>query len=417
MDDDVIAAAHRTGPVATEDLSDFDPSLPARFVDESIFDYFKRLRAESPVHYTPDSSAGPFWSLTRHADIMAVDMNHQVYSSDVKYGGISLLNADPEMVLPMFIAQDEPRHQAQRKTVASTMSPDSLVHLAHLIRERAAGLLDAVPLNETFDWVDTIAVELTTQMLATLFDFPWEERRKLTRWSNIAVAVPGGGLIDSIEQRRVELAGCFEYFLNLRKERGEAPPRGDIISILAHGAATRDFDTMEYMGNVIMLMVGGNDTTRNSISGSVYALNKFPAEYEKLRNDHSLIPNFVAEIVRWQTPISHQRRTALIDTELGGKKIKQGDKVVMWYASGNRDETVFERPDEIIVDRPNARQHMGFGFGIHRCFGLRLAELQLRIVWEEILKRWRFIEVVGEPRRTFSNVVRGYDYLPVRIRG
>jgi cytochrome P450 len=416
MNDYAAPAPLSTGELATDDLRDFDPSLPERFADDSILRYFRRLRAEDAVHYTPDSLAGPYWSVTRYSDIMAVDTNHRTYSSDMKYGGISLLNQDETIVLPMFIALDEPRHHEQRKTVAPAMSPDSLAHLAALIRERAARLLDAVPLNETFDWVDAVAVELTTQMLATLFDFPWEERRRLTRWSNVAVAIPGGGVIDSLEQRRTEMTECFAYFTNLRNERSNAPPRSDMISILVHGAATRDADAMEFLGNVIMLMVGGNDTTRNSISASVYALNQFPAAYQKLRSDPSLIPNFVSETIRWQSPIAYQRRTALADAELGGKTIKQGDKVVMWYASGNRDEAMFDRPDEFLVDRKNARQHMSFGFGIHRCLGLRLAELQLRIVWEEILKRWPFIEVVGEPRRSYSNVIRGYDYLPVRIR-
>jgi cytochrome P450 len=416
MDNYVALASCRADNVAGANLTHFDPSLPERFVDESILAFFKRLRVEDPVHYTPDSLAGPYWSLTRYADIMAVDKDARTYSSDMKYGGISLLNPDDTLVLPMFIAMDEPKHQEQRRTVAPTMAQANLVQLEALIRERAIRLIDAVPLNETFDWVDTIAVELTIQMLATLFDFPWEERRRLTRWSNVAVAIPGGGVIDSLEQRRTEMAECFSYFMNLRDERSKAPPRGDMISVLAHGAATRDSDPMEFFGNVVMLLVGGNDTTRNSISGSVYALNKFPDAYAKLRENPSLIPNFVSEIIRWQTPIAYQRRTALADVELGGKAIKKGDKVVLWYVSGNRDETMFERPDEVIVDRRNARQQMSFGFGIHRCFGLRLAEMQLRIVWEEVMKRWPFVEVVGEPRRTYSNVIRGYDYLPVRIR-
>jgi len=187
--------------------------------------------------------------------------------------------------------------------------------------------------------------------------------------------------------------------------------------MLAHGEATRNMPQEEYLGNVILLIVGGNDTTRNSITGGVLALNENPAEYDKLRADHSLIRNMVSEIIRWQTPLAYMRRTALMDTELGGKHIKKGDKVVMWYASGNRDEDSIERANEFLIDRPNARQHLSFGFGLHRCMGNRLAEMQLTIVWEEIMKRFHKIEVVGEPERVYSSFVKGYTKLPVVLHG
>ena len=172
---------------------------------------------------------------------------------------------------------------------------------------------------------------------------------------------------------------------------------------------------MEFLGNLVLLIVGGNDTTRNSISGSVWALNQFPDEYDKLRNAPELIPNMVAEVIRWQTPLTHMRRTALEDVEFEGKTIRKGDKVVMWYVSGNRDEAVFKDADKLIIDRPNARAHVSFGFGLHRCMGNRLAEMQLRVLWEEIQKRFRFIEVVGEPERSLSNFIKGYVSLPVRV--
>ncbi|MCC5888079.1 MAG: cytochrome P450, partial [Gammaproteobacteria bacterium] len=184
-----------------------------------------------------------------------------------------------------------------------------------------------------------------------------------------------------------------------------------------HGEATRDLPTrpMEFLGNIMLLIVGGNDTTRNSISGGVLALNQFPDEYAKLRANPGLIPQMVPEIIRWQTPVLHMRRTAKQDTELGGKRIRAGEKVVMWYISGNRDESVIERPDELIIDRPNVRHHVAFGFGIHRCMGNRLAEMQLRIVWEEIMARFHHVEVVGEPKRLRSNFIRGILDLPVRV--
>jgi len=315
----------------------------------------------------------------------------------------------------MFIAMDPPKHDVQRKTVSPIVAPNHLAHLEPIIRERAAGLLDSVPRGEVFNWVDKISIELTTQMLATLFDFPWEDRRKLTRWSDVATAAPGQGVVESDEQRRAELMECLNYFNNLWHQRANEAPKPDLISMLAHGESTKNMPPMEYLGNLILLIVGGNDTTRNSITGSVYALNKFPEQYAKLKANPALIPSLVSETIRWQTPLAYMRRTALEDVELGGKLIKKGDKVVMWYVSGNRDDDVIAHPNDFDIERENVRRHLSFGFGIHRCVGNRLGEMQLRIVWEEILKRFDHIEVMGEPRRVYSSFVKGYETLPVRI--
>jgi cytochrome P450 len=285
-----------------------------------------------------------------------------------------------------------------------------------IIRERAAKILDSLPVGEPFDWVDRVSIELTTQMLATLFDFPFEERRKLTRWSDVATTIPGpGALVETEEARQAELMECLAYFTRLWNERVDQPPRGDLISMLAHGEATRDMTPDEYLGNVILLIVGGNDTTRNSLSGGLLALNQHPGEFAKLRADPSLIASMVPEIIRWKTPLAHMRRTALSDFELGGKTIRKGDKVVMWYVSGNRDDSVIENPDAFVIDRDQPRRHLSFGFGIHRCVGNRLAEMQLRIVWEEILKRWSDIEVVEVTSRVRSSFVKGYEQMMVRI--
>jgi cytochrome P450 len=389
-----------------------DPEL---FRTNSFWPYFARLRREDPVHYCADSEFGPYWSVTKYNDIMAVDTNHQVYSSEAGLGGITIGNPPEDFRLPMFIAMDPPKHDAQRKVVSPIVAPQNLAKLEGTIRERAAGLLDSMPRGETFDWVDHISIELTTQMLATLFDFPWEERRKLTRWSDVATARPGSGIIESEDARKAELLECGAYFTELWNQRVNSEPKGDLISMLAHGDATRNMEPMEYLGNIILLIVGGNDTTRNSITGGLLALNENPDQYQKLRDNPDLITSMVPEIIRWQTPLAHMRRTALADTTLGGKEIKKGDKVVMWYVSGNRDEEVIDRPDEFIIDRERPRQHLSFGFGIHRCVGNRLAEMQLRIVWEEILKRYPRIDVVGEPKRVLSSFVKGYETLPVRI--
>ena len=195
------------------------------------------------------------------------------------------------------------------------------------------------------------------------------------------------------------------------------PPRTDLVSMLAHGPATRNMGPLEYMGNLILLIVGGNDTTRNSMTGGVLALHDHPDEMAKLRANPALIESLVPEIIRWQTPLAYMRRTAVKDTEVGGQMIRAGDKLAMWYLSGNRDDSAIDQPDRFIVDRARPRQHLSFGFGIHRCVGNRLAELQLKILWEELLQRFPAIEVVGPPVRIKSAFVRGFASLPVRLPG
>ena len=393
-------------------LDKIDVSQREIFENNTYERYFERLRKEDPVHFCAESEFGPYWSVTKYNDIMQVEKNHKVFSSE---GGIAIGDQDDDFELPMFIAMDPPKHDLQRMTVTPVVAPQNLVNLEGTIRGRVTDILDSLPTEETFNWVDRVSIELTTQMLATLFDFPFEDRRKLTRWSDVATADEESGVIDSEEQRREELLECLAYFTELWNQRVNAEPGNDLISMLAHGESTRNMEPMEYLGNLILLIVGGNDTTRNSISGGVLALNEYPDEYQKLRDNPSLIPSMVSEIIRWQTPLAHMRRRALEDTELGGKLIKKGDKVVMWYVSGNRDEEVIDRANEFIIDRPHARRHLSFGFGIHRCMGNRLAEMQLRIVWEEILQRFHTVEVVGEPVRVRSSFVKGFSELPVRL--
>ena len=399
-------------------LADFDVGNPELFRTDSFWPYFDRLRSEDPVHYCKDSMFGPYWSVTRYNDIMEIDTNHGVFSSASSLGGITIRDIPPNLRSESFIAMDQPRHSAQRKTVAPMFTPAHLDELAINIRKRSAECLDNLPRSEVFDFVDHVSIELTTQMLAVLFDFPWEDRRKLTRWSDVATTIPGpDGLVPTEEARQAVLMECAAYFGTLWKERINQPPKNDLLSMMAHSEATRDMDPKNFLGNLILLIVGGNDTTRNTMSGSIYALNKHPEQYRKLRENPALLDSCVPEVIRWQTPLAHMRRTALADIEFRGKQIKKGDKVVMWYVSGNRDAEAIERPYEFIIDRARPRTHISFGFGIHRCVGMRLAELQLKIIWEEIMKRFDKIEVVDEPKRVYSSFVKGYETLPVRIAG
>src|SRR6201994_3426549 len=399
-------------------LADFDVADPELYKTDTFWPYLDRLRREDPVHYCKDSMFGPYWSVTKYNDIIDIETNHSVFSSAATLGGITIRDIPSDLRRESFIAMNQPRHSAQRKTVAPMFTPTHLDQLAINIRKRSAECLDNLPRNDAFDWVDQVSIELTTQMLAVLFDFPWEDRRKLTRWSDIATTLPGpDGLVATEEARQAELMECAAYFARLWKERIDQPPKSDLLSMMAHSEATRDMDPKNFLGNLILLIVGGNDTTRNTLSGSVYALSKNPDQYRKLRDNHDLIDSFVPEVIRWQTPLAHMRRTALQNIEFRGKQFKTGDKIVMWYVSGNRDEEVIERPYDFIIDRARPRTHLSFGFGIHRCVGLRLAELQLRIIWEEILKRFDNIEVIDEPKRVYSSFVKGYESLPVRIAG
>jgi cytochrome P450 len=349
-------------------LDKIDLAHPGIWQANEYLPFLKRLRAEAPVHYCAESATGPYWSVTKYKDIMEVDTSPHIYSSEPTIG---IVDAYEEFTIPSFISMDPPKHDEQRRVVQGVVAPSNLKELEGLIRQRAQTILDGLPIGEEFDWVETN------------------------------------------EERWEAIQDCLATFTRLWNERINKEPGNDLISMLAHGEATKNMPPMEYLGNILLLIVGGNDTTRNSITGGVLALNQFPEEYDKLRADVSLIPNMVSEIIRWQTPLAYMRRTAKVDTELNGQHIKKGDKVIMWYASGNQDDEVIENPERLIVDRPNARQHLSFGFGLHRCMGNRLAEMQLRIVWEEIMQRFEKVEVVGEPERIYSSFVKGYSKMNV----
>ena len=398
-------------------LEKIDVSDGELFSTDTHWGYFARLREEAPVHYCTDSEFGPYWSISRYEDIVAVEKQPEIFSSEPT---VTVGDRDPDSIFQNagFITMDGPRHASHRRVVQPVSSPRNLTKLEPVVRQRAIEILDSLPVGETFDWVDRVSIELTTGMLATMFDFPWEDRRKLTFWSDIATAgddqLADMGL--SMADREAGLKECLEVFTKLWQERrGTDTESLDFVTALANSDATSDLDPVTYLGTLILLIVGGNDTTRNSISGGVLALNEHPDQYAKLRSDRSLIPNMVNEIIRWQTPLAHMRRTATRDVEFGGKSIQKGDAVVMWYVSANRDESVIERANEFLIDRENSKQHLSFGWGVHFCMGSRIAEMQLRVLWEEIMERFREVEVVGPPVRVRSCFVKGFHELPVRV--
>jgi cytochrome P450 len=408
-------AQHATETFAVDPL---DVSRAELYRDDVWREPFAQLRAEAPVHKVEHSDFGPYWSISTYKPIVEVESLPELYSSEA--GGISLANfdqGDPNAIrMPMFIARDRPVHTGQRRTVSPAFTPSEMQRMSSDIRRRTGDILDTLDWNKEFDWVDTVSIELTTQMLAILFDFPWEDRRKLTFWSDWAGDIE---IIKNPDLRAKRLEHMFEcgmYFRGLWNQKVDKPMTPDLISMMIHSDAMKEMDDHEFIGNLILLIVGGNDTTRNTMSGLAYGLDKYPDQRAKLEADPTMIPNAVSEIIRWQTPLAHMRRTATADTELGGQAIKAGDKLALWYISGNRDESVFgDNADEIQVDRPNARRHLAFGHGIHRCVGARLAEMQIAILLEEMAKRHMRINVVGEPERVAACFVHGFRKLPVEI--
>ncbi len=381
---------------------------------------FRELRANAPIYYCADSKFGAYWSISTYKPIVHIEALPKVFSSSWEYGGITVAGdverlKEAEVRMPMFIAMDPPQHTAQRRTVAPAFGPSEVENMRDEARARTAEVLDGLPIGEAFDWVDRVSIELTTGMLAKLFDFPWEERHNLTRWSDVLGDIE---LFDTVEERQFRLQNAYEMgfaFKQLWDSKLNQPPSSDLISVMLNSDAMKHMDEGEFMGNLILLIIGGNDTTRNSMTAYAYGLDQFPEERAKLEADPSLIPNAVAELIRWQTPLAHMRRTAMEDTEIEGHKIKKGDKLALWYISANRDESIFPDADKIIVGRENARRHLAFGYGIHRCVGARVAELQLHTLLEEMAKRRLRVKVLSELERVPACFVHGYRKMMVEL--
>jgi cytochrome P450 len=341
--------------VAAMPLDQIDPSDAQLFVDDTVGYYFERLRRDDPVHKTMSPIFGEYWSVTKYTDIMHVDTHPAIFSSEWTHGGITLVNPPPGEELPMFIAMDPPKHDEQRKAVSPIVGPANLARMEGLIRERTCAVLDALPRNETFDWVDRVSIELTTLMLATLFDFPLEDRRLLTWWSDVSTmnkAVNPNAL--DPQERMAELGKMLAYFTRLWNERVNAPPRTDLVSMLAHGASTRDMSPMEFMGNLVLLIVGGNDTTRNSMTGGLLALHDNPEQFAKLPRQ----PGVDREPGARDHPLAdaaglHAAAPAIADSELGGKLIRKATRWRCGTCPGNRDGRG-DRECEPVHHRPRA---------------------------------------------------------------
>ncbi len=391
-----------------------DVSRAELWRDNRVEPLFARLRAEAPVHFCRESAFGAYWSVVRYDEIVRVESQPELYSSSYLHGGITIAGDRPNL-FPMFIAMDPPEHGPQRKSVVPAFAPSEMQRLRPALLARTRELFDELPIGEPFDWVDRVSVELTTQMLAILFGFPWDERRRLAYWADWGSDI-GGAADPARSRKRLEILWeCAGAFLRLWRQREKEVPARDLISMMCYSDATRDMPPQEFLGNLILLIVGGNETTRHAMSALPLVNSLWLDAWDKLAAEPSLIPSAAQELIRWQTPLAHMRRTATADGELAGVHIKAGDKIVLWYASANRDESVFEKGERFIPDRPNARRHLAFGHGIHRCVGARLAELQLEALLQVLTERRLRPVASDKPARTASCFSHGFSAMTTQL--
>jgi cytochrome P450 len=397
----------------------WDVTNAAIYFEDRWQPIFAEMRQTAPINKVTGTPFGDMWNITTLKAIQHIEALPKIFSSDMKNGGFVI--ADPVENSPdqaagsNFLGMDPPEHTSRRRAIAPAFTPAEMVRLTELVRERTGAVLDALPVGEQFDWHERVSVNLTTAMLATIFDFPWEYRHYLPFWSDW---MSDGRFSDDPELSKMRLDAMMEMadcFLKLWDQRRNAPEAPDLLSRMIHSEGLGNQDPMEFMSNMAVLIVGGNDTTRNTMTGIVQALDQFPEERAKLEADPSLAANAVQECIRYVTPVAAMRRTAMEDYELDGQLILKGDKTILWYISANRDETIFKDADRLLVDRENARRHVSFGYGVHRCVGARLAELQLRVLIEEMLARKLHVAVTGKVERLRQNFIHGFSKAEVTI--
>lgn len=395
-------------------IEDLDPSDENIFLKNHHENYFARIRKEDPVHYCKQSEYGPYWSITKYADIVEIENNPLLFSAR---GGFTIVDIPSDTQFRSFLSMDPPEHRERRQAITPMVSLSNLSRIEKNIFDLVNDTLDSLPINEPFDWVEKVSIEISIKVLALMMGVPVEDSSLLVRWSNIASTVPKSGTdIETLDQLYFQLRDCYGYFINLLNRHSSSSIENNFISMLAHQAKQEKMHPEELFLTILALILAGNDTTRHSITASSLLLHQFPEQKKLLYADPTLLKSAVSEIIRFQTPVAHFRRTATNDTLFKGKEIKKNDKIILWFISANRDEDEIELPNEFIINRKNPDHHLSFGSGIHKCIGRNIAIMELKILWNEIIRRKWHIEQVSDPKRIKSNIVHGFSSLGVTIR-
>ncbi len=382
-----------------------------KFVEDVPFEDFRWLRENDPVYFNPQEDGPGFWNLTKYEDVVSASRNWETFSSargtniDDPQGGVEL----------MLVNMDPPKHTGLRMLVRTGFTPKRVSALEPHVRDIATKIIDRVASKGECDLVTDIAADLPLQVIAEMIGVPDEDRHKIFHWSNQMIGLDDPEYGNSLEVATAAAFEMYEYWDALGKERRNER-REDLITALVEAElGEKALTDLEIDVFLLLLAVAGNETTRNLISHGVHELSRHPEEKDRLQADPSLIPSAVEEMLRMATPVMHFRRTATKDTEVRGVEIKEGQKVLLWYISGNRDDEVFPDPDRFDAGRtPN--EHLGFGGGgPHFCLGANLARLEIRVMFEELFKRLPDLEITGPVPRLRSNFINGLKHMPVRF--
>jgi cytochrome P450 len=392
-------------------------SDPATYQQDSWGPLFAKLRREDPVHFVEDSIFGPYWAITLFDDIREIETNYQTFSSDWRRGGITPYDLPPEFAIHGLMNVDPPEQSLHRDVVKVLGLPKAVASFEAQMRTTARDVIARLPREQEFDWVDRVSIEITSTMLAAMMGYPLAEGRQLVHWSDVATCFTddADAPVSSESERSAALEKFAEVMTSSLQEHAQEPAAANLLSLIAHSDLMGSLQPKDRIDTLYTFLIGGNDTTRNTMTGGLWALWEYPQQHRRLRDTPSLIPSFVQESLRWQTAAMAMRRNIANDTVFRGRPMHKGDKVMLWYLSANRDESAIDRADEFIVDRERPGRHLAFGHGVHRCLGAKFAETQLRVFWEEFFATGTQFEVLAAPDYAYSSTLRTIRHLPVRL--